>query len=46
MTKRRGLLRGRGLLSRGKAIVVAAGTPFPSTATVFVRTQKSHNLSG
>jgi hypothetical protein len=31
MTKRRGLLKGRGLLSREKAIVVAAGTPFPST---------------
>jgi hypothetical protein len=31
MTKRRGLLKGRGLLSRGKAIVVAAGMPFPWT---------------
>jgi hypothetical protein len=32
LLKRRGLLKGRGLLSREKAIVVAAGTRFPSMA--------------
>ncbi|MDX6460051.1 MAG: hypothetical protein QOE55_3748 [Acidobacteriaceae bacterium] len=35
MTKRRGLLKGRGPLPREKAVVGAAGTPFPSTESFF-----------
>jgi hypothetical protein len=34
MTKRRGLLKGRGPLPREKAVVGAAGTPFPSTTAL------------
>src|ERR1700730_11805218 len=52
MTKRRGLLKGKGPLPRDRAVVGRRGRlfhrqpPFPATATVFVRKQKSHRLSG
>ena len=53
MTKRGGLLNGRGPFLKGQGGCWGGGTPipsttphYPSTATLFVRNQKSHSLSG